>query len=160
MRARSEDIPQLTKHTLGKLARQMELEKPNLAPATALGRYAFPGNVRELENCVQHMVAINTGPLLHVADLPSPIQNFLHAQSAARLSMAVGAGASNSVPAAAPPTANYSSAPPVIPLTEVEKRAILQALDYTKGDRGVAAGLLGIGRTTLYRKLKEYQMAS
>jgi len=46
----------------------------------------------------------------------------------------------------------------VIPLTELERRAIINALEYTKGDRAVAAHLLGIGRTTLYRKLKEYQL--
>jgi transcriptional regulator of acetoin/glycerol metabolism len=45
---------------------------------------------------------------------------------------------------------------PVLPLAEMEKRAIIQALQYTKGDRVMAAHLLGIGRTTLYRKLKEY----
>ena len=38
----------------------------------------------------------------------------------------------------------------------LERRAILNALEYTKGDRAIAAHLLGIGRTTLYRKLKEY----
>jgi DNA-binding NtrC family response regulator len=48
----------------------------------------------------------------------------------------------------------------IIPLLELERRAILHALEYTKGDRAVAAHLLGIGRTTLYRKLKEYQLAS
>ena len=48
---------------------------------------------------------------------------------------------------------------PVLPLVEIERRAILHALDYTKGDRMMAASLLGIGRTTLYRKLKEYQIA-
>ncbi len=47
----------------------------------------------------------------------------------------------------------------VIPLVELERRAIMNALEYTKGDRAVAAHLLGIGRTTLYRKLKEYQLA-
>ncbi|MFL6546807.1 MAG: helix-turn-helix domain-containing protein [Candidatus Udaeobacter sp.] len=41
-------------------------------------------------------------------------------------------------------------------MAEVEKRAILHAIDYSKGDRTVAAAMLGIGRTTLYRKLKEY----
>ena len=46
----------------------------------------------------------------------------------------------------------------VIPLAELERRAILSALEHTKGDRAVAAHLLGIGRTTLYRKLKEYQL--
>jgi transcriptional regulator of acetoin/glycerol metabolism len=44
----------------------------------------------------------------------------------------------------------------VTPLAEVEKRAILHALQVTRGDRTLAAELLGIGRTTLYRKLKEY----
>jgi len=43
-----------------------------------------------------------------------------------------------------------------VPLQEVERRAIEQALSYTRGDRTTAAQLLGIGRTTLYRKLKEY----
>ena len=44
-------------------------------------------------------------------------------------------------------------------LAELERRAILNALEYTRGDRAVAAHLLGIGRTTLYRKLKEYEFA-
>jgi transcriptional regulator of acetoin/glycerol metabolism len=46
----------------------------------------------------------------------------------------------------------------VIPLSEMERNAIVNALDYTKGDRMMAAHLLGIGRTTLYRKLKEYNI--
>jgi len=49
--------------------------------------------------------------------------------------------------------------PGVIPLPELERRAIVNALEYTKGDRAIAAHLLGIGRTTLYRKLKEYRLA-
>jgi transcriptional regulator of acetoin/glycerol metabolism len=48
---------------------------------------------------------------------------------------------------------------PIVPLTQMERQAILDALEYTKGDRAIAANLLGIGRTTLYRKLKEYQLA-
>ena len=44
----------------------------------------------------------------------------------------------------------------MIPLAEVEKRAILHAMDVTKGDRTLAAAMLEIGRTTLYRKLKDY----
>ena len=43
-------------------------------------------------------------------------------------------------------------------MTEVEKRAIVGALAYTRGDRAMAAQLLGIGRTTLYRKIKEYNL--
>ncbi len=57
------------------------------------------------------------------------------------------------------PDFQAQSHPQVIPLSELERRAIVNALDYTKGDRAVAAHLLGIGRTTLYRKLKEYKFA-
>ena len=48
---------------------------------------------------------------------------------------------------------------PVVPLAELERQAIMRALEYTKGDRLTAATLLGIGRTTLYRKLKEYELS-
>jgi two-component system response regulator HydG len=107
------------------------------------------------------MVAIHTGPILQARDLPSPIQNFHYARRAAEpgLAMAATAGAGHgpvvhSMAGAQP--AFVSS--PVLPLVEMERRAILSALDYTKGDRLMAAHLLGIGRTTLYRKLKEYQL--
>jgi transcriptional regulator of acetoin/glycerol metabolism len=56
--------------------------------------------------------------------------------------------------------ADPSSAPTIVPLAELERRAILNALDCTNGDRAIAAHRLGIGRTTLYRKLKEYDLAS
>jgi transcriptional regulator of acetoin/glycerol metabolism len=65
------------------------------------------------------------------------------------------------VPSKPPQSASQLTGGPsaVIPLTELERRAILNALEYTKGDRAIAAHLLGIGRTTLYRKLKEYDLA-
>ena len=44
-------------------------------------------------------------------------------------------------------------------ISEIERRAIVRTLEYTRGDRNVAANLLGIGRTTLYRKLKEYRLS-
>ncbi len=137
--------------------------------------YEWPGNVRELENCIQHMVAMNTGPLLHTSDLPSSLQNFWQQRRSQAVGMAVGSvGASvNSslftsttierkpiVPELSQQLGALSSAvSPIMPLVEVERRAIISALEYTRGDRGVAATLLGIGRTTLYRKLKEYQLA-
>jgi DNA-binding NtrC family response regulator len=125
--------------------------------------YDWPGNVRELENCIQHMVAINTGPLLHAAELPSMLQNYLLAKKAQSFSVAVGfqtvpkpAGEAGSHEHRGAPEGARS---PIIPLTQMERQAILEALAYTKGDRAIAASLLGIGRTTLYRKLKEYQLA-
>ena len=108
------------------------------------------------------MVAINSGPLLHVADLPSNLQNHLIQKKSqylmAAASSSIGSshvnadGARVDIPAA--------SLPGVVPLLELERRAIVNALEYTRGDRAVAAHLLGIGRTTLYRKIKEFQLAS
>jgi len=59
-----------------------------------------------------------------------------------------------------PPSPMAEPAPSIVPLHVLERRALLNALEYTKGDRAIAAHLLGIGRTTLYRKLKEYQLAT
>jgi DNA-binding NtrC family response regulator len=63
-----------------------------------------------------------------------------------------------SPPSGSPNSPELLPSAPVIPIAELERRAILHALDYTGGDRAVAAHLLGIGRTTLYRKLKEYKV--
>lgn len=109
------------------------------------------------------MVAINTGPLLHAAELPSMLQNHLIAKKAQSLSVAVGFQPGPKPPGEAL-SHEHRGAPdgarsPIIPLTQMERQAILEALAYTKGDRAIAANLLGIGRTTLYRKLKEYQLA-
>ncbi len=162
LRDRKEDIPALISHFLTRHGRNHTLTQETLE---AMLSYDWPGNVRELENCIQHMVAINSGPLVHTMDLPSMLQN--HIQSKRSQSMAVAAMADaapryRTPEAAEEPPSESNPEPgrsPVIPLTEMERRAILYALAYTKGDRAVAAGLLGIGRTTLYRKLKEYQIA-
>jgi transcriptional regulator with PAS, ATPase and Fis domain len=160
LRDRKEDIPALLAHFLTRHGKGHTLTQETLE---AMLSYDWPGNVRELENCVQHMVAINTGPLLHAAELPSMLLNHLIAKKAQALSVAVGFQPLSKPPGEAGSherrglqESNYS---PIVPLTQIERRAILEALEYTKGDRAIAANLLGIGRTTLYRKLKEYQLA-
>ena len=160
LRDRKEDIPALLAHFLARHGKGHSFTQETLE---AMLSYDWPGNVRELENCIQHMVAINTGPLLHAAELPSMLQNHLILKKAQALSVAVGfqplskpPGEASSHERRGPQPSSYS---PIIPLTQIERRAILEALEYTKGDRAIAANLLGIGRTTLYRKLKEYQLA-
>jgi transcriptional regulator with PAS, ATPase and Fis domain len=171
LRERKEDIPALINHFLSRVGGNHTLTAEVME---LLLSYEWPGNIRELENCIQHMAAVNSGPLLHVADLPSALQNHL-AQKKSQYLTAVAASqppgcstgsSSDTVPAAgglplslAPPSSQSHGLPTVIPLPELERRAIMNALDYTKGDRAVAAHLLGIGRTTLYRKLKEYKLA-
>jgi len=70
------------------------------------------------------------------------------------------ATALKALPASSIDAAPYNLNPPpvILPLSEIEKRAILEALAFTKRDHTMAAHLLGIGRTTLYRKLKEYRL--
>jgi DNA-binding NtrC family response regulator len=156
LRERREDIPALINHFVSRVGGNYSLTAEALE---VLLSYDWPGNIRELENCVQHMVAINSGPLLHIADLPSNLQNHLVEKKSQYLMAAAGAGSrapmnsGESAPALAP-------VPTVVPLAELERRAILNALEYTRGDRAVAAHLLGIGRTTLYRKLKEYELVN
>ena len=95
--------------------------------------YDWPGNVRELENAIERAVALGSGPILHVGDLPSNLQY-------AQASVIPAQGES-------------------VPLEELERRAIFNALRETSGDKLAAARLLGIGKTTLYRKLKQYDTA-
>jgi len=92
--------------------------------------YDWPGNIRELENAIERAVALGSGPILHVGDLPSNLQ-YASAEK-------------------------FAEADELVPLETLERRAIFRALQETSGDKLAAARLLGIGKTTLYRKLKQY----
>jgi DNA-binding NtrC family response regulator len=167
LRERKEDIPALISHFLTRMNGNYSLTTETME---VMQGYDWPGNIRELENCLQHMVAVNTGPLLHAADLPSALQNYRGQRRTYSMAAAVGTNlaelrrAEDIKPTPKPvQSAMHITGGPatsVIPLPELERRAIMNALEYTQGDRAVAAHLLGIGRTTLYRKLKEYELAS
>lgn len=145
LRERKEDVPTLTGHFLQRYGNGHKLTDEVME---AFLQYEWPGNVRELEHTVQQMIAMNSGPWLTAADLPSTVMN----RSFER--QIEGQASENSVSPHGGGIGNFTEG--VTPLAEVEKRAILKAMEYTKGDRTVAAAMLGIGRTTLYRKLKEY----
>jgi len=152
LRERRDDIPALVAHFLGKYGNDHKMDTDVIK---ALQDYEWPGNIRELEHTVQQMVAMNSGPWITPADLPSTVIN----QTLERQFVAAQAPALSDpypLPSSPFPSNSPGGRHAIIPLAEVEKRAILHALDYSKGDRTVAAAMLGIGRTTLYRKLKEY----
>lgn len=159
LRDRKDDIAPLVDHFIHRYGAGHTV---SFEAMQALLDYDWPGNVRELENAVQHMVALNSGQELRSGDLPSSIQNHIASRKMEERAMAASAAA---VPYAHLEPAPSSGIPhdhepaSILPLTEIERRAILHALEYTRGDRAVAAHLLGIGRTTLYRKLKEYNIA-
>ena len=154
LRDRKEDIPVLVAHFMARYGCKHVITRE---VSDALMSYDWHGNVRELENCVQHMVAVNSGPLLHVGDLPSMLQHHLSGKRAQCLAAAATVRPHYAETAAHDARSDETTGPPPS-MMELEKRAISDALEYTKGDRAVAAHLLGIGRTTLYRKIKEYQL--
>jgi DNA-binding NtrC family response regulator len=156
LRDRAEDIPELIRHFLGRYGNGCEFEHRIM---DAMLTYDWPGNVRELESCVQHAVAHCRGDRIGLQDLPTPIANHVIACQSDVLTMATAVGHS---PAdkLMPDQDSHPVPQEILPLREIERRHILRVLDYTRGDRASTAMHLGIGRTTLYRKLKEYGLAS
>jgi len=145
LRARKCDIPELAEHFLRRLGATHRLTPDTLQ---AMMNYDWPGNVRELQNSIERMVALNTGPWLHIADLPSSLQNSTPGEPPL----------ASAAEGSALPLLHAPPRPAGLFLPAVEKATILKALEQTHGDRAKAAQLLGIGRTTLYRKLKEYKI--
>jgi two-component system response regulator HydG len=145
LRERKQDIPLLAAHFLERLSRETGTAHTLSDDALrTLVEYEWPGNVRELENSLDRACTLSSGPVIHLGDLPTQLQNF-HLQ--------------NRRPVAVPPSVLNPASPargPVLPLAQLEKQAILETLRKLNGDKLLAARLLGIGKTTLYRKLKEY----
>ncbi|HUZ04669.1 MAG TPA: helix-turn-helix domain-containing protein, partial [Acidobacteriaceae bacterium] len=107
----------------------------------------WPGNVRELENMIERACALSTGPLLHLGDLPTQLQE--HRLQTQRLTQATLAAETEAIDMVAGEAG-------ILTIAEMEKQAILNTIRQLNGDKLTAAKLLGIGKTTLYRKLKEY----
>jgi transcriptional regulator of acetoin/glycerol metabolism len=116
--------------------------------------YDWPGNVRELKHCVDRMCALHSEGALQMADLPSALQYRQAADDLARLTGAIGPQHNGDLP-----EVQVAPISPVISLPESERHTIERALAATAGERARAAKMLGIGRTTLYRKMKQYGMA-
>jgi two-component system response regulator HydG len=143
LRDRKEDIPLLAAHFLERISREhgakFTLSDDSLR---IMMQYDWPGNVRELEHAMERACALCSGPILTPGDLPTQLQQQeLRARCAAIV-----------------PEENQTETdgPAVTPLADLERDAILSAIRVLHGDKLQAARLLGIGKTTLYRKLKEY----
>lgn len=132
LRDRKGDIPLLVTSFLDKFAGSGPVRTISDDAMRRLVAYDWPGNVRELENAIERGVALSSGPVLNVADLPSNLQY--------------------------PSSERGPQRDELLPLDELERRAVLRALRETNGDKVAAARMLGIGKTTLYRKLKQYHV--
>lgn len=133
LRDRKSDIPLLVTFFLEKFSGAHGAARTISDDAMRrLMAYDWPGNVRELENAIERGVALGSGPIVTVADLPSNLHYPMSERTPQKDEM--------------------------LPLDEMERRAILRTLRETNGDKLAAARMLGIGKTTLYRKLKQYRM--
>ena len=146
LRDRREDIPLLAAHFLDHISREhgAKFTLSDEALRTMM-LHDWPGNVRELENSIERACALSSGPILHLGDLPTQLQQ-------------QGLEARRSTALAGEPEAEGGS-PQLTTLADLERQAILGAIRALNGDKLQAAKLLGIGKTTLYRKLKEYGIA-
>ncbi len=149
LRERKTDIPLLAAHVLDRLKRENGISH-TFADDTLhlLMDYDWPGNVRELEHAIERAVALSSGPVLHIGDFPTQMQN--HQQMVSQLADDLARQSRPNVSAIPAPKTD------VLSIAELEKQAILSTIRQLNGDKLMAARLLGIGKTTLYRKLKEY----
>ena len=138
LRERREDVPILADHFLKKYAAAAEKPVRTISADALqmLTQHDFPGNVRELENAIESAVLYETTDLLQRESLPPYLMQ------------------GDSQPATGSPTDTTA----ILPLDEVERRAIVHALKVMDNNIPDAARALGIDRSTLYRKLKKYNL--
>ncbi|HEX8188705.1 MAG TPA: sigma-54 dependent transcriptional regulator [Pyrinomonadaceae bacterium] len=147
LRERPEDVEPIARHLLARLAGP---HPPELTPEVlaALKAYSWPGNVRQLRNTLERAVLLANDGRVTTAELPPEIVSPALAFRPAAAAAAPGGDASQG--AAAQPN------PP--PLREVERQQILAALEQTGWHRGKTAEMLGISPSTLYRRLRDYNL--
>jgi two-component system response regulator HydG len=136
LRARGGDVLLLAQHFLERFAARMQRSVTALSPAVAdkLLAYTFPGNVRELQNCIERAVALARFDVLSVDDLPDKVKNH-------RRSHVIVAG---------------EDPDELVSMEEVERRYVARVLEAAGGNKNLAARILGWDRKTLYRRLERW----
>ena len=152
LRDRPEDIEPLARYILN---REGGTTVPEIEPQAldALRAYSWPGNVRQLKNCLERAVILSNNGRITINELPPEV---LRPPSVAS---APSAGAP-ALPSDAPLPAGVPGAvsPPTVSLRDAERQQILSALEQTGWHRGKTAEILGISPSTLYRRLRDYDL--
>ena len=136
LRDRPQDIPAFVNYFLKEaVAETGSLVKGiNDSAMEIITHYDWPGNIRQLRNCIRTMVVMCDGDKLDIGDIPPDVSQRRRLTAGDQRDLAG------------------------LPLNELEKQAILNTLAKTGGNREKAAKILGIGERTLYRKIKEYNL--
>jgi len=144
LRERSKDVSLLSKMFIHNYCTRMGWPEPKLSPEAEkiINQYRWPGNVRQLQNTIHHAINTATGDLIEPCNLPSYVLQD---------SAPIGAGSS---------TPRFSgAAPQTLDLKTIEKEAIEVALQRANNCIPTAAEMVGLSRSTLYRKLKDYNIS-
>lgn len=138
LREREQDILLLAQYFLEKSAPDLGKDVHGITPETAakLLNYSWPGNVRELQNCMERAVVVTSHDHIRVMDLPEELREL----------------------PSAPPLVTSTGPESLESLAEMEQRHITRVLAATGGNKLRASKILGVDRTTLYRKLERYQI--
>jgi DNA-binding NtrC family response regulator len=146
LRERREDIIPLAQHILQKIA---GANAPELTPQAidALSSYSWMGNVRQLKNCLERAVLLADNGHITTKELPPEV---VYKTNEPHVSVSYNAPAENV-------TNSFQNSTPTA-LREMERQQILNALEQTGWHRGKTAELLGISSSTLYRRLREYEL--
>ena len=138
LRERPEDIPLLARHFLEEAVGETGSKVTGITEAAMriLAGYEWPGNIRQLKNAIRTMVVMCDRDKIDIADLPP--------EMAQRRQLTGASG----------PPASLAG----VSLNDLERKAIMDTLARTEGNREKAAKILGIGERTLYRKIREYNL--
>lgn len=168
LREREGDIPLLATDALHRFAKQYGKNFNSIEPSAldALEEYAWPGNVRQLVHVIQRAVVLNEGETLEMRMLPPEV---MRSTDALGSDMLFPPQVERNSPASPPPTEHQSevtsvtssfdqptSKGEIVPLEELERTAIAQALELCDGSAYEAASRLGISTATMYRRIKLY----
>lgn len=138
LRARKGDIPLLIKYFIDKYNKKLgqNVDRVDRKVISSLENYPFPGNIRELENLIERMVALSEDNKIELDDLPEKYRSLPPlVNDSERLVIALG-----------------------LSMKDIEKEAILRTLDYFEGNRKKTAESLGISERNLHYKLKLYKI--
>ncbi len=135
LRERQEDIPLLVKRFIDQFASENGKKIESITPEALdiLGHYNWPGNIRELRNCIERMVVLSRNDLLDIIDVPSNIKAAVELHVSSQISMSGD-----------------------MTVGEQEKALIIKTLKECNNNRTLAAEKLGLSRRTLYRRLEQY----
>jgi two-component system response regulator HydG len=135
LKDRADDIPELCDYFIKEAAGEIGSTVKGISKAALeiFRHYDWPGNIRQLRNCIRTMVVMCETDMLDVKDIPPEVHQLRQLSGAGNTTELAG-----------------------LSLNELEKQAIIETLSKTDNNREKAAKILGIGERTLYRKIKEY----